>query len=553
MKISLPPSFTPKLITVLRDGYSKETFFKDLYAGIFVGTVALPLAIAFGVASGVTPEQGLITTIVAGFLISALSGSKVQIGGPTGAFVVIIYGVVQKFGINGLLIATILSGIILIVMGLSKLGGVIKFIPAPVITGFTSGIAVLIFSSQIKDFLGLKMGNIPVDFIEKWGTYSQHITDINLYSLGLALFALLLLIYLPKYTSKIPSPFIALIVCTAIVQLFALPVETIGSKFGAMSSSLPSPSIPDISLADIRSLMPSIITISILIAIVSLLSAVVADGMLGTKHRSNMELVAQGVANIFTPFFGGIPATGAVARTATNIKSGGRTPIAGMIHAVFLLLVLLFLGSYASMIPMPVLAAILVMVSYNMSEWRTFLFLLKAPRSDVIILVTTFALTVIIDLTIAIEVGMILAAFLFMKRMAEVTNVTVVTKEFDDSGSGDSDLKVQLPEGVLIYEINGPFFFGAAEKFTETIRQMSTVPDVLIVRMRHVTAIDATGIKTLEDILKKTAHQKTRLIISDIHSQPYLALERAGFLARLGEKNLFTAIEDAINSAKEKP
>lgn len=551
MKISLPPSFTPKLITVLRDGYSKETFFKDLYAGIFVGTVALPLAIAFGVASGVTPEQGLITTIVAGFLISALSGSRVQIGGPTGAFVVIIYGVVQKFGINGLLIATILSGIILIVMGLSKLGGVIKFIPAPVITGFTSGIAVLIFSSQIKDFLGLKMGNIPSDFIEKWGSYSQHITDINLYSLGLALFALLLLIYLPKYTSKIPSPFIALIVCTAIVQLFALPVETIGSKFGAMSSSLPSPSIPDISLADIRSLMPSVITISILIAIVSLLSAVVADGMLGTKHRSNMELVAQGVANIVTPFFGGIPATGAVARTATNIKSGGRTPIAGMIHAVFLLLVLLFLGSYASMIPMPVLAAILVMVSYNMSEWRTFLFLLKAPRSDVIILTTTFALTVIIDLTIAIEVGMILAAFLFMKRMAEVTNVTVITKEFDDSESGDSDLKVQLPEGVLIYEINGPFFFGAAEKFTETIRQMSTVPDVLIVRMRHVTAIDATGIKTLEDILKKTSHQKTRLIISDIHSQPYLALERAGFLSRLGEKNLFTNIEDAIESVKE--
>lgn len=550
MKLSLPPSFTPKLITVLRDGYSKETFFKDLYAGIFVGTVALPLAIAFGVASGVTPEQGLITTIVAGFLISALSGSKVQIGGPTGAFVVIIYGVVQKFGVNGLLIATILSGIILIVMGLSKLGGVIKFIPAPVITGFTSGIAVLIFSSQIKDFLGLKMGNIPVDFIEKWGTYSEHIADINLYSLGLALFALLLLIYLPKYTSKIPSPFIVLIVCTAIVGLFALPVETIGSKFGAMSSTLPSPSIPDISLADIRSLMPSVITISILIAIVSLLSAVVADGMLGTKHRSNMELVAQGVANIITPFFGGIPATGAVARTATNIKSGGRTPVAGMIHAVFLLLVLLFLGSYASMIPMPVLAAILVMVSYNMSEWRTFRSMLLAPRSDVIILVTTFTLTVIIDLTIAIEVGMILAAFLFMKRMAEVTNVTVITKEFDDSGSGDSDLKVQLPEGVLIYEINGPFFFGAAEKFTETIRQMNTVPDVLIVRMRYVTAIDATGIKTLEDILKKTSHQKTRLVISDIHSQPYLALERAGFLSRLGEKNLFTNIEDAIDSTK---
>lgn len=548
MKISLPTSFTPKLITVLRDGYSKQTFFKDLYAGIFVGTVALPLAIAFGVASGVTPEQGLITTIVAGFLISALSGSRVQIGGPTGAFVVIIYGVVQKFGINGLLIATILSGIILIVMGLSKLGGVIKFIPAPVITGFTSGIAVLIFSSQIKDFLGLKMGSIPSDFIEKWSTYSQHITDINLYSLGLALFALLLLIYLPKYTSKIPSPFTALIVCTAIVQIFALPVETIGSKFGAMSSSLPSPSIPDISLADIRSLMPSVITISILIAIVSLLSAVVADGMLGTKHRSNMELVAQGFANIITPLFGGIPATGAIARTATNIKSGGRTPIAGMVHAVFLLFVLLFIGQYASMIPMAVLAAILVVVSYNMSEWRTFRSMLLSPKSDVLILVSTFGLTVIIDLTIAIEVGMILAAFLFMKRMAEVTNVTVITKEFDDSGNGDSDLKVQLPEGVLIYEINGPFFFGAAEKFTETIRQMSTVPDVLIVRMRHVTAIDATGIKTLEDILKKTSHQKTRLIISDIHSQPYLALERAGFLSRLGENNLFTTIEDAIGS-----
>jgi sulfate permease, SulP family len=453
--------------------------------------------------------------------------------------------------VNGLLIATILSGIVVLIMGLIKFGGVIKFIPAPVITGFTSGIAIIIFSSQIKDFFGLQMGNIPAEFIDKWELYGRHLTDINFYAVGLAILALLIILYLPKLTTKIPSPFIALLVCTAIVQLFHLPVETIGSKFGSLSSSLPSLSIPDITFANIKELMPSVITMSILIAIESLLSAVVADGMLGTKHRSNMELVAQGIANVITPLFGGIPATGAIARTATNIKSGGRTPIAGMIHAVFLLLVLLFIGQYASMIPMAVLAAILVVVSYHMSEWRTFRSMLRAPRSDVIILVTTFALTVIIDLTIAIEVGMILAAFLFMKRMAEVTNVTVITKEFDDSGSGDSDLKLSIPDGVLVYEINGPFFFGAAEKFTETLRQMSTVPDVLVVRMRHVTAIDATGIKTLEDILKKTSHQKTRLIISDIHSQPYLALERSGFLLRLGEKNLFTNIEDAIGSTKE--
>jgi len=553
MKFQLPLAFTPKLFTTLKEGYSKQDFFKDLIAGLIVGTVALPLAIAFGIASGVTPEQGLITAIVGGFIISVLGGSRVQIGGPTGAFIVVIYGVVQKFGVNGLLIATVASGVIVLIMGLAKFGGVIKFIPAPVVTGFTSGIAIIIFSSQIKDLFDLKMGAVPADLIAKWEEYGQHFTSFNWYALGLAALTILIIIYSPRVTTKIPGPFIALILCTIIVQIFNIPVETIGSKFSTFGGALPTPQIPNITYSAIKDLFPSIITMSVLISIESLLSAVVADGMLGTKHRSNMELVAQGIANIASPLFGGIPATGAIARTATNIKSGGRTPIAGIIHSVFLLLVVLAIGKYVRVIPMPVLAAILVIASYNMSEWRTFKSMLRAPKSDVVILLTTFILTVLIDLTVAIEVGMVLAAFLFMHRMAMVTNVKVITGELtDEEGTeGAGLINKDIPKGVQVYEINGPFFFGAAEKFIETIRDMSIAPKVFILRMRNVTALDATGMKAIDDIWKKMAHLKGLFLIAEIHSQPFIALEQSGFLKKLGEENVIGSLDLALESAKK--
>ena len=555
MKFKLPLSLTPKLYTTLKEGYTKQDFFKDLIAGVIVGTVALPLAIAFGIASGVTPEQGLITAIIGGFIISVLGGSRVQIGGPTGAFIVVLYGVVQKFGVNGLLIATIISGVIVLIMGLAKFGGVIKFIPAPVVTGFTSGIAIIIFSSQIKDLFGLKMGAVPADLIEKWTAYFQNFSEFNWYAIGLAVLAIFIIIFSPRITKKIPGPFIALILCTILVYVFNIPVETIGSKFKVLGGSLPSPQLPNITFSAIKELFPSIITMSVLISIESLLSAVVADGMLGTKHRSNMELVAQGVANIISPLFGGIPATGAIARTATNIKSGGRTPVAGIIHSLFLLLVVLAIGKYASMIPIPVLAAILVIVSYNMSEWRTFKSMLKAPKSDVAILLTTFVLTVVIDLTVAIEVGMVLAAFLFMRRMALVTNVSVITGEFEDGDEPENSqtlINKEIPRGVQVYEINGPFFFGAAEKFIETIRDMSIVPKVFILRMRNVTALDATGMKAIEDIWKKMVHHhKGLFLIAEIHSQPFDALKQSGFLKKLGEENVTGSLELALDASKK--
>ena len=546
--MKLPQSFRPKLFDVIKNGYTRKDFFNDLVAGLIVGAVALPLAIAFGIASGVTPEQGLITAIVAGFICSMLSGSRVQIGGPTGAFIVVIYGVVQKYGLPGLTITTIVAGVIVIAMGLAKFGSVIKFIPAPVITGFTSGIAVIIFSTQIKDLFGLKMGTVPTEFLEKWSSYVEHIVSANYYAMGIGAVTLLMIIYFHKITKSLPSPFVALIVMTVIVQLFHIPVETIGSKFGEISSALPTVALPTITFGALRELFPSIITIALLISIESLLSAVVADGMLGTKHRSNMELIAQGTANIFSGIFGGIPATGAIARTATNIKSGGRTPIAGIIHALFLLLVLVAIGSYTSMIPMPVLAAILVVVSYNMSEWRKFRSLFKAPKSDLVTLLTTFILTVLVDLTVAIEVGMVLAAFLFMRTMAKVTNINVITNELNENEElpeGQTH-KTELPKGVVMFEINGPFFFGAAEKFTETIRSIGKLPNVLLLRMNSVPAIDATGIIVLEEIHKKLIADGGTLVIAEIHSQPYLACESSGLLRKIGEENVFGNLSDAL-------
>ena len=546
----------PKSVTTLKS-YSRSQFTSDLIAGVIVGVVALPLAIAFAIASGVTPDRGLYTAIIAGFLISALGGSRVQIGGPTGAFVVIVYGIVQKYGIDGLVVATIMAGVILIVLGVAKLGAAIKFIPHPVVVGFTSGIAVIIFSSQVKDLLGLRMGEVPAEFIPKWGAFAEHIGSVNPHAVGLSLAALLIMGLWPRVSRRIPGPFVALVVTMVAAPLLNLPVETIGSRFGAISASLPHPMVPHVSLAQLTSLVGPAFTIALLAAVESLLSAVVADGMIGGRHRSNMELVAQGVANIAASLFGGMPATGAIARTATNVKNGGRTPVAGMVHALTLLLITLFFGQWAAFIPLATLAAILVVVSYHMSEWRTFRSELTAPKSDVAVLLTTFILTVLIDLTVAIEVGMVLAAFLFMRRMAEVTNVSSVTRELADGMEGDDEddpnsvRRRDIPKGVEVFEISGPFFFGAAEQFKDTLRQIARKPRVLIIRMRDVPAIDATGLHALHELARRSKHDGTLLLLADVHAQPMFALARSDMLDEIGETNLFGNIDDALDRARE--
>ncbi len=420
--------FMPKLFTVLREGYTRKQFWQDLTAGVIVGIIALPLAIAFAIASGVKPEQGLYTAIIAGFLISALSGSRVQIGGPTGAFIVIVYGIVQQYGYDGLMIATFIAGIMILAMGFARLGVVIKYIPYPVIVGFTTGIALIIFSGQMRDFFGLQMANVPAEFIDKWTVYAEHFATINPHALGIGLLSLAIVVWWPKLTHRVPGSLIAILAATALVHVFNLPVETIGSRFGEVPSHLPKPHVPELSWSLFTKMFSPALTIALLAAIESLLSAVVADGMLGTRHRSNMELIAQGVANIVSPIFGGIPATGAIARTAANIKNGGRTPIAGLVHALTLLLIMLFFAKWAALIPMATLAAILVVVAYNMSEWHLFIKIFRSPRSDVAVLLITFLLTVLIDLTVAIEVGVVLAAFLFMRRMSMVTQVGFITE-----------------------------------------------------------------------------------------------------------------------------
>ena len=545
----------PKLATTLR-GYSRPQFAADLTAGVIVGIVALPLAIAFAIASGVTPDRGLYTAIIAGFCISALGGSRVQIGGPTGAFVVIVYGVVQKFGIDGLIIATMMAGVFLVILGAVKLGSVIKFIPHPVIIGFTSGIAVIIFSSEVKDFLGLRMGNVPADFLDKWKAFAENVGSVNPYAVGVSALALAIIIVWPRINRRIPGPFVALLVTTAVVQVLQLPVETIGSRFGAIAASLPHPTLPRITLDQVRILVGPAFTIALLGAVESLLSAVVADGMIGGRHRSNMELVGQGIANIVTPLFGGIPATGAIARTATNVKNGGRTPIAGIVHALTLLLITLFLGRWAALIPLATLAAILVVVAYHMSEWRAFRAELTAPKSDVVVLLITFALTVLVDLTVAIEAGMVMAVFLFMKRMAEVTNVTALTRELEDNGDRyatdpNGVRHREVPDGVEVYEINGPFFFGAAETFKDTLGQVARKPKVLVIRMRNVPAIDSTGLHALKDVVHRTRRDGTLVLLSDVHTQPLVALGRSAVLEEVGEQNLFGNLDDALDRSRE--
>ncbi|HET7585369.1 MAG TPA: sulfate permease [Gemmatimonadaceae bacterium] len=548
----MPRRLVPQFVSALH-GYSRHDLLADLIAGVIVGIVALPLAIAFGIASGVKPEQGVFTAIVAGFIISALGGSRVQIGGPTGAFIVIVYGIVQTYGYDGLAIATVIAGVLLIAMGLSGLGSAIKFIPYPVTTGFTAGIALIIATSQVKDVLGLRMGAVPADFIAKWHAFAMNIGTMHWPAVALTVAAIGIIVLWPRVNRRIPGPFVALVVCTLAAHLLHLDVETIGSHFGHIDFGLPAPHLPRIGFGEIQRLVNPAVTIALLGGIESLLSAVVADGMTGMRHRSNMELVAQGVANLASPLFGGIPATGAIARTATNIRNGGRTPVAGMMHAFTLLLIVTFIGRWAALVPLSVLGAILLVVAYNMSEWRSFRTLLSAPRSDVVVLLLTFGLTVLVDLTVAIEVGMVLAAFLFMRRMSEVTNVSVLTNELRENVD-ERDRNVlsarHIPPGVTVYEINGPFFFGAAETFKDTLGRTQGRPRVLIFRMRNVPAIDATGLHALTDVVRRCRREGTMLLLSDVHAQPLIAMGRSGLLDEVGDEHVFGNVDDALNLAR---
>ena len=545
--------FRPKLFSTLK-GYSKELFVKDLIAGVIVGIVALPLAIAFAIASGVSPEKGLFTAIVAGFIISAFGGSRVQIGGPTGAFIVIVYGIVQQYGVDGLTIATFMAGLMLMIMGFAKLGSIIKFIPHPLIVGFTAGIALIIFSSQMKDFFGLEMGKVPAEFIDKWSDYFKYFNSVNWYAILIATGTVIITIGFSKITTKIPGSLIAIILFTTLATFLKWPTETIGSIFGAIPSTLPVPVVPHINFEIIKQLISPAFTIALLGGIESLLSAVVADGMIGGMHRSNTELIAQGGANIFSAMFGGIPATGAIARTATNVKNGGRTPVAGLVHALTLLVIMLFVGKWAILIPMSCLAGILVVVAYNMSEWRSFISVLKGPKSDALILLTTFFLTVIADLTIAIEIGMVLSAFLFMKRMAKAANVNFITNGTDDQEEKYDQQainKYKVPVGVDVYEIEGPFFFGAASKFTEAIKIIERRPKILIIRMRHVPFIDATGLHTLEKIEKECVEQKIKLVLSGVNKEVYSEIEKSKLLLKIEKINILPNIDDALKRANE--
>ena len=547
--------FVPKLFTTLRD-YDRQQFASDLTAGIIVGVVALPLAIAFGIASGVTPAQGLYTAIVAGFLISALGGSRVQIGGPTGAFVVVVYAIVQRYGVSGLTVATLMAGVILILLGVFKLGTIIKFIPHPLVTGFTSGIAVIIASNEIRDFFGLRVTTMPADFIEKLEVLWRAAGTTNPWAVGIAVFTLGLLVIWRRFDFRVPGPIVALVVTAAAAKLFDLPVETIGSRFGALDLAIPTPSLPSLSLAEVRGLVGPAFTIAALGAIESLLSAMVADGMIGGRHRSNMELVAQGVANIASPLFGGIPATGAIARTATNVKNGGRTPVAGMIHALTLLLIALVFGKWAALIPMATLAGVLMLVAYQMSEWRLFRSELRGPREDAAVLVSTFLLTVIVDLTVAIAVGMVLASFLFMKRMADATNVAAVTRELSQDGDDTTYAEPgaisrrTVPQRVEVFEISGAFFFGAAEAFKEALGQIAGRPWVIIIRMRDVNLVDSSGLHALTEVVHRFRRDRTVVLLAEVHAQPLAAIEASELFAELSG-DIFMNIDDALDRSRE--
>ncbi len=537
----------PKLFSTLK-GYTRAQFAKDLVAGIIVAIIALPLSIALAIASGVNPEQGLYTGVIAGFFISFLGGSRVQIGGPTAAFVVIIYGIVSQYGMSGLATATFLAGLMMIVMGLLKFGNLISFIPKTITVGFTLGIAIGILAGQLKDFLGLSMGAVPAEFTDKLVAYAQHLNTIHLPTLLIGLLALSIQIFWPRVSQKIPGSLVAIFVTTAIVQLAHLSVPTIGDLY-TIKTGLPTFSMPNISLSLVRQLLSPAFTIAILASIESLLSCVVSDGMIGSRHRSNAELVGQGVGNMMSALFGGIPATGAIARTAANVKNGGRTPIAGMTHALVLLLILLFLMPYASLIPMSCLAAILIMVAYNMSGWRTFVYMLRtAPKSDIVVLVTTLLLTVFFDLVVAIEFGMVLAAFLFLKRMSDIAEVRQWVDEADNENTDALDLKV-VPKNTVVYEVFGSLFFGTTNDFLDISYEEGK--NALILRMRNVPAMDISGLDALEEIRETCQQRGMTLILSHVNPQPFRVMKKAGFLEKIGEKNICPNIDASLKRAAE--
>ena len=560
MRINSLKDFQPTLFQTFKN-YNKEKFLADLMSGLIVGVVALPLAIAFGIASGVTPEKGIFTAIIAGFIISFLGGSTVQIGGPTGAFIVIVYGIVEQYGVQGLAIATVLAGVMLVVMGFLKLGSIIKFVPYPIVVGFTSGIALTIFSTQIKDFFGLTTPNLPSGFIDKWGIYFQNFSSVNWWVTIIAVVSVLIIILTPRVSRRVPGSLIAIILMSVVVYFLRNyanieEIETIGDRFN-IQSELPQIKEIAINLESIRLLFPSAFTIAMLCAIESLLSATVADGVTGKKHNSNMELIAQGAANIITPFFGGIPATGAIARTMTNINNGGRTPVAGIIHSIVLLLIVLFLGDLTKHIPMACLAGILVVVAYNMSEWRTFVSLMKQSRSTQAILLTTFLLTVIIDLTVAISVGLLLAIFAFLKRMNEYTEISHSTGELKiESDSevrheGAEEEKLLLPDSVEVYEIRGPFFFGVANKFDEKMRNIGEHHKIRIIRMRKVPFIDSTGLNNLEALIKNSIKEKIHVILSGVRESVREQINKTNIPELIGEEYICSDIQLAVEKAVE--
>ena len=542
--------FHPKLIECLKD-YDRQKFFSDLAAGVTVGIVALPLAMAFGIASGVAPQAGIFTAVIAGFLISALGGSRVQIGGPTGAFIVIVYGIIARYGLANLFICTIMAGVILLIMGFSRLGTVIKFIPLPVTLGFTNGIAVLIFTTQIKDFFGLKMGVVPSDFASKMEALFSSFPTLNYPTVAVALGSLLLIRLWPdKWGKRMPGSIVAVIAGTAAVTYFRLPVETIGSRFGEIPQGLPPFHIPQVSWGHIQDLIRPATTIALLAAIESLLSAVVADGMIDDRHDSNQELMAQGIANIACPFFGGIPATGAIARTATNVRNGAVSPMAGIIHAATLLFILLVAAPLAKFIPLATLSAVLMLVAFNMGEWREFQMLGKYPKGDTAVFLTTFGLTVVFDLTVAVEIGMVLASFLFIRRISETTKVSLVDEETDMEGEHHSLRGKDVPPGVLVFSVFGALMFGAAEKLETILQRSHQEPDVLIIRMQKVLAMDSTALHTLEHLHQKLHQRGIGLILSGPHTQPYFLMEKSGFLDQLGHENVAGDINEALQKAR---
>ena len=556
--IKMRVDFKPKFFEAIKS-YSREKFAADLMAGIIVGIVALPLAIAFGIASGVSPEKGLITAVIGGFIVSFLGGSSVQIGGPTGAFIVIVYGIVQQFGLQGLALATLMAGIMLVVMGLLRLGTIIKFIPYPIVIGFTSGIALTIFTTQIGDFLGLGIKDAPADFLSKWVVYFRHIDSADIWTAVIGLASIAIIAFTPRISRKVPGSLVAIVVITVAVYLLRTyagitSVETIGDRF-LIGSSIPSPEGFTFDMQTINMLMPAAFTIAMLGAIESLLSATVADGVTGDRHNSNTELIAQGAANIVVPFFGGIPVTGAIARTMTNINNGARTAVAGMIHAVVLLLMLLFLGGLTKHIPMACLAGVLIVVSYNMSGWRTVRSLLKGPKSDVMVMAVTFFLTVVFNLTIAIEIGMLMAVFLFVKRVSETSSVSVLRGQLDTRHHSDvlanKGDKAILAKGVEVYEIDGPFFFGVANKFDDVMRRMGDKPLVRIIRMRSVPFIDSTGVYNLETFVHSSQKEHIHIILSGVNPQVHQTLEKMGIEAMVGPDNIFSHIDNAVAHANK--